>query len=187
MKVKTLVLALSLLLLGGLAQAQAPASLPGFQVQGFVGYTGFQGQSSGNGMFTSFEVPVYTLNAKWSATVSARLDNFQLSNPNTNVLLGGPEFRFQFSSSTFIDGQVFQPFINIMGGASRNACVAQANCAAGVSTVTSPAWKVGGGLDMVTSSHTTWRLLEVDRIQLTSGPVVVGNTNQFITGFGFKF
>ena len=166
--------------------AQAPASLPGFSVQGFVGYTSVMG-SNGNGVFTSFAVPIKTYNLPWSFTIAGRLDNFMLTNPTVNTILGGPEARFQFSTANFMDGQVFQPFGNFEMGAERAGCVSTATCAAGTGTASHFAWKVGFGLDIITSTHTTWRLIEVDHIQLPTGAVNVGNANQFITAFGFHF
>jgi hypothetical protein len=176
-----------LLLVAGSAYAQAPTSLPGFSVSGFVGYTAVQGQNSGNGIFTSFAVPLKTIDTKWSFTIAARLDNFILTAPTANVVLGGPEARFQFSSANFMDGQVFQPFGNFMLGADRAGCVSTQTCAAGTSTNAHFAWKAGFGLDIVTSTHTTWRLIEVDHIQLPTGAVNLGNQNQFLTAFGFHF
>jgi hypothetical protein len=185
---RNFVLALLLAIVGAVStQAQAPTPLPGFSVQAFAGYVGVQGQADGNGLFTELETPVHTWNMKYTATAEIGVQNFMLSNPNTNYLGGMGRVRFQFSNAQFMDGQVFQPFVNFGLGESRNACVAAANCPAGVTTKSSFAYGVGGGLDIVTSSHMTWRLFEYNRIQLQSGPVLIGNTNQFITGFGFHF
>jgi len=179
-----------LLLASSFAFAQAPPNLPGYQVQAFVGYMGIVGQNSGNGLFTSFAVPVKTLNQKWSMTLALRADNFAFTSPSENSLLGGVEQRFQTSSATFLDGMVIQPFVNEMFGETRATCVATSNCAAGVSTKSDFTSKIGGGIDIVTTQHTTWRILEFDHLwsrAFPGGGLTVSNANQLITAFGFHF
>jgi hypothetical protein len=186
-------IALSLVLLGTLlrvANAQAPASLPGYSVSTFVGYSSLQNANNNNGLFTSLAVPLKTWDSTWSRTLSARADNFLLTTPGVNVVLFGPEVRFQFSKATLFNGEVFQPFGNGMAGAARNNCVATTTCASGVATTTKAAYKVGGGLDMVLSPNMTLRLFEYDYINSTifpGGHVTVHNLSQFTTGIGFHF
>lgn len=168
-------------------QAQAPTQLPGFSVQAFTGYTEVQGQQDSNGLFTELASPVYSWNAKYSGTILARADNYQFTTPSTNVLLGGPEVRFQFSNATFMDGQVFQPWVSFGAGAARASCVAASDCGVGVSTKSTFAYEYSAGLDMVQSSHITWRLFSYARVVLTSGPINIGNSNAFLTAIGIHF
>lgn len=172
-------------------QAQsAPAPLPGYSVTTFVGYSSLQSSNSGNGFFASLAVPLWTRNADWTWTVSARADNFLIASPSVNVLLAGPEVRYQFSQPTLFNGEVFQPFGNFMAGAARSSCVAATDCAVGQDTTSHFAYKVGGGLDMVLSANMTARLFEVDYIRSTifpGGHVTLNNTTQITAAIGFHF
>jgi hypothetical protein len=195
---KRLFAVLAVALFASLAtQAQAPAPLPGFGISVFAGYTGISNQGLGSGFETSFAAPFYTNPGFASGplkndaiTISGRINNFNLLNPAANSLTGGPEFRFQFSSAKFLNGIVLQPFFNGQVGAVRSSCVALQNCAAGQDSTSHFAYGGGFGIDYVTSSHITWRLLEYDRVQskfFPGGGVTLSNANQFITGLAFKF
>ena len=192
MKTIRVILAAALLCVSPFLFAQAPAELPGYSVSTFVGYSSVTGQAS-NAMFLSLAVPVKTLytNAKvGTLSLSARADNFWATGAGVNIILAGPEQRFQFSKPNFFNGAVFQPFLNEMAGVARSACVSTANCAAGVSTTSHFAYKVGGGLDMVLTSNMTARLFEVDYIRshvLPGGHLTVSNAAQITAGIGFHF
>ena len=186
------ILAAGLLSISPFVFAQAPAELPGYSVTTFVGYTSIQGTTA-NGMFLSLAVPVKTLylnSTLGTMTLSARADNFWNTSPGVNVILAGPEQRFQFSKANLLGGLVFQPFVNEMAGVAREACLAAMNCAAGVSTTSHFAYKVGGGLDMVLTSNMTARLFEVDYIRssvLPNAHLTLSNAAQITAGIGFHF
>ena len=192
MRIAQIVLACALLLVSPLLFAQAPAELPGYSVSTFVGYSSVSGTTA-SGMFLSLAAPlktVYLNSTLGTMTVSARADNFWNTTPGVNVILGGPEQRFQFSKATFLNGLVFQPFVNEMAGIARNACVSTTSCAAGVTTASHFAYKVGGGLDLVLTSNMTARLFEVDYIRsslLPNGHLTVSNAAQITAGIGFHF
>lgn len=195
---KRLVLALAVLAACFTCSAQAaPAPLPGFGISVFAGYTAVTNQGLGSGFETSYAAPFYT-NPGFSSgplkndalTISGRINNFNILNPAANSLTGGPEFRFQFSSASFLNGIVLQPFVNGQIGAVRSACVSTSSCATGQDVTTHFAYGGGFGIDYVTSTHITWRLLEYDRIQskfFPTGGVTLSNANQFITGLSFRF
>jgi len=197
--VKKSLLLLTVILLSalGLEAQSAPPQLPGFGVSAYVGYTGVTNQGLGSGVLTSFAAPIYTNPGFASGplkndamTVSGRIDNVFTTSPGGNVLTGGPEFRFQFSSATFLDGKVFQPFVNVGVGAARSSCVATSACPVGTDTTTHFAYKFGVGIDTISSTHVIWRLLEYDRVQSKFFPgngVTLSNANQFITSIGFRF
>jgi len=188
---KTTILIIAFLL-SVAAFAQAPPELPGYSVTVNVGFSTVTG-NTGNGMFASVAVPLKTFNAgKTLGTValSARADNFAVLDPSVNIILGGPEFRFQFSKPTLFNGAMFQPFVNAGAGVARFACAAQGNCATGVSTTSHVAEKFGGGLDMVLTSNMTARLFEVDYIRssiLPNGHININNAVQVTAGIGFHF
>jgi hypothetical protein len=170
-------------------RAQAPDPLGGTSVQLFVGYSLLQNAANSNGAMTSIAVPLKTINQKYSFTVAARADNFIGQTPAINRVYFGPEFRFQTSSTAF-DGAVFQPFANVMAGAARSSCVASMTCAAGSDSTTHGAFKLGGGLDMVTSTHLTYRIVEIDyeRSKLfPNGGIVTQNFASLTTGLMFTF
>lgn len=184
MKIAQIILACALLLVSPLLFAQAPSELPGYSVSTFVGYSSVTGQAS-NAMFLSLAVPVKTLYTSASLgtlSLSARADNFWATSAGVNVILAGPEERFQFSKPNFFNGAVFQPFLNEMAGAARQA--------SGSNTTSFFAYKVGGGLDMVLTSNMTARLFEVDYIRshvLPGGHLTVSDAAQITAGIGFHF
>ena len=179
--------------LGRPSYAQTPPELPGYTVNITAGYSSLQGATASNAAFSSFAFPIKTLylgTVLGTMSLAARADDFYNTAPGANILLGGVEQRFQFSSAGLFNGAVFQPFVNEMVGATRNGCVATSNCAAGVSSATKFAFKFGGGLDMPLSSNVVARLFEVDYIRSTLLPqnhLTVSNFAQVTTGIGFKF
>ena len=185
MRKLAIVLAAGLLTISPLVFAQAPSELPGYSVSTFIGYSSVTGQAS-NAMFLSLAVPVKTLYTSASLgtlSLSARADNFWATSAGVNVIMAGPEERFQFSKPNFFNGAVFQPFLNEMAGAARQA-------ASGSNTTSFFAYKVGGGLDMVLTSNMTARLFEVDYIRshvLPGGHLTVSNAAQITAGIDFHF
>jgi len=160
--------------------AQAPASLPGYQVSLAAGYSLLTGAQNNNGFFSSVAAPLYLLNKKYSVSIAGRGDYFSIATPSSYVVAGGPEFRFQFSSATFFSGRVFQPYANVGGGMAHSSS----------NSTIYPAWKVGGGLDLVGNSTLSYRLLEVDYIHSTIFPsnhVVLQNFAQVMTGLKLSF
>lgn len=189
----TIALAICLSCIAPFAFAQAPPELPGYSVSTSVGYTTTTGQAD-NAMFLSLAVPLKTVfmnSALGTMTLSARVDNFWATASGVNIILAGPEERFQFSKSGFLNGMVFQPYVNEMAGISRQACIGTSNCPTGTNTHTRVAYKpIGVGLDALLSSNVTWRLLQIDYIRsslLPNGHLVVSNAAQISTGFQFHF
>lgn len=167
----------------------APSALPGYTVQLNAGYSSVQGNSS-NGMFASLAVPIWTRNSTNTMTVSARSDWFSITNPSTFVITAGPEFRYQFSRATLLNGIVFQPFANTGIGAARSQCVSTNSCPVGADTSSHITEKLGGGLDVIMDTHSTIRIFEVDYIHsriFPGGHVVMSNFAQVSAGIGFRF
>lgn len=186
-------LALALLLaVTAVGRAQsAPAQPPGYTISINLGYTSLQNVGNANGFFSSLALPLHTWSSKnLTTTVALRADNFLVTKPSVNTVFIGPEFRWQFSQANLLGGEVFQPFINIMGGEARSSCAASASCGAGVDASTHGAEKAGGGLDMVTNAHVTVRLFEYDYMHsrlFPGGSLQISNWGQIVTGIGFTF
>lgn len=181
----TVVLALAFL--ATFAFAQAPASLPGYQVSLAAGYSLTTGAQNNNGFFSSVGVPLYTFKDKWDVNIAGRGDYFSIATPSTYVITAGPEGRFQFSSASFFNGKVFQPFGNVGFGVAKSNCSATAAVCNGNSYA---AVKLGGGLDLVGTPTLTYRLFEFDYIKSTifpGGSVKLSNFAQVTTGLKINF
>ena len=161
--------------------AQAPPSLPGYQVSLAAGYSLLSGAQNNNGFFSSVAVPLRTWDKEWSFNLAGRGDYFSIVTPSTYVITAGPEFRFQFSRASFFNGKVFQPFANVGAGAARSSAGSGA---------TYSAWKLGAGLDMPQNSTLSWRLFEVDYIHSKIFPnnyTVLSNWAEVETGLKLSF